>query len=127
MGYRVAMREHPRHGDRVWDGNRAKSGLQPYGTVFSIDQDWEDRDNGEAMVEFDTVRNTFSRHVLLCDGQVNYDCRSAAFKLVFPHKWEYVVLSNPSAGSGDVETYDFDEFNGNWSSHEHGDGLWSLG
>ena len=121
------MRSEPRFGDRIWDGNRAKDGLQPYGTIFSIDKDWEDRDNGEAMVEFDIVRDTSSRYVLLCDGQVNYDCSSPAFKLVFPHTYEYRILNDPTAGSGDIETYDFDEFNGNWSNHEDGDGLWSLG
>ena len=121
------MRTEPRFGDRIWDGNRAKGGLQPYGTVFSIDKDWEDRDNGEAMVEFDIVTSVSNQFVLLCDGFVNYDCRSPAFKLVFPHKWEYAIVDDVSEGSGDIETYDFDEFNGNWSNHEDGDGLWSLG
>ena len=119
------MREHPREDDRVWDGNRAKGGLQPYGRVILVDREWGE-DDGEAMVEFDTVHRGH-QFVLLCDGFVNYDCSSPAFKLGWPHTWTYATVGGTSEGSGDIETYDFVEFQGNWSNHEDGDGLWSLG
>ena len=98
----------------MWDSARERMGKQAIGIIVQVDRDWSEG-TGEVTVRFKgtaieregqciRINNILHPDILLI-MEPDY-CK--------PRPTEY-------------EVYDFDLLDGNWSSHEGGDGLWSLG
>jgi len=97
--------KYPRVDDYVYVASRLREGKNPYASIISVD-----RSEREVMLLF------FGAGYQLCYQRGNVkSCRDC-------------IHTNPSwfNGGGDVDTYSFDEFEGNWSSHDGGTGQWEI-
>lgn len=120
------MRRHwpPRVGETVFDADRDRQGLNAYGTIYSVDREWPDPDEGTVFVYFKGNVITSRRRRYFYRGFLvtNVEVRLNGIRHCPDDDWLRSVKQQPE----EHLTYEFYLLDGNWSSTDGGEGCWSL-
>lgn len=113
----------PRNGETVFDASRDRQGLQAYGTIYSVDREWPDPEEGTVFVRFKGLRVTRMRRKFFWHGELRnlVEVRLNGIRHCPGDPWLDVKEQHETRKS-----YELWELDGNWSSTDGGEGLWSL-
>lgn len=112
----------PRVGEEVFDARRERAGLSALGTIYSVDREWSDPEEGTVFVHFKGVRVTRFRRRIFWHGHL-VTCME--FRINGIRYCADEVKGRKEQYEAHL-SYEFWELDGNWSSREGGEGCWSL-